>query len=124
MPWTLYTRNVPPRIPRLLALLGLAALSCRAPSAPNPRTIPREDDPDAAAHYAAMKRGLTSGINPHVLYHAAPERIAPMPHLSVNCQQLDEHIGNRLTTNAAGSIGGASLGTWTSLGPGNIGGRT
>src|SRR5258708_3269487 len=110
------------RIPRLVSLLAAAMLSCRAPVAPRVPGVVEQDAPDAAIRCAAFKRGLTSAINPHPLYDAARARIAQMPHVSVNGDRIDDRAGGRLTANAVNTPA-APLGTWTSLGPGNIGGR-
>jgi photosystem II stability/assembly factor-like uncharacterized protein len=105
------------RIPRLLLLLVLLTPWIGAPE--HEATVVENDDPDAAAAYFAAKRGLTSAINPHPLYDAARAEIARMPHTSV----MGERLGTgRLTNNAVNNS--APGGTWQSLGPGNVGGRT
>src|SRR5437868_14667466 len=88
------------------AMLALLALAC---SIDGPRTASRhpraanKDSPDAAARYFAMKRGLTSGINPYPLYDAARA-------------QMERR--SRVVENAAGSS--AYAGTWSLLGPMNV----
>jgi hypothetical protein len=104
--------------------MAAVMLSCRAPIAPRVAAVVEQDGPDAAASYAAMKRGLTSGTNPHPLYDAARARIAQMPHFSVNGDRIDERTGGRLTTNASETSTETLHGVWGFLGPGNIGGRT
>lgn len=105
---------MPPRIPRPLAVLGLVfAVRCslfaphpvRMAHSDQPRAI-HEDSPDAAAQYFAMKRGLTDGFNPHPLYDAARAQI------------------ERRSRLVAESATGPLVGSWTSLGPTNIAGRT
>lgn len=73
--------------------------------------LPSFDEPDAAAAFFAMKRGITADTNVHALYAAARERLAGMQR------------GSRVAANA---IPGSTLsaGAWTFLGPGNVGGRT
>jgi len=73
--------------------------------------VTRYDEPDAAAAFFAMKRGITAETNVHALYVAARQRLAEMQR------------GSRIAANAAGDQS-LSAGFWTFLGPGNIGGRT
>jgi hypothetical protein len=67
------------------------------------RTPQSFDEPDAAAAFFAMKRGITPQTDVHALYAAARERLARAPR------------------SAQGSL---AAGAWSFLGPGNIGGRT
>lgn len=82
-------------VPRLLlALPLLLLLSFDAHRAVVPVEL---DEPDAASRFESLQRGVPRGVNPHRLYDAARLRMAKMSH---------------------------TTGTWTFLGPGNIGGRT
>jgi len=74
---------------------------------------PRFDEPDAAAEYFAMKRGITAGVDVNARYGAARARIDRMPRLSLAAAPESVHAESLFTS-----------GGWTFLGPGNIGGRT
>jgi photosystem II stability/assembly factor-like uncharacterized protein len=82
-------------------------------SVPRKAATPRFDEPDAAAEYFAMKRGITAGVDVNARYAAARARIERMPRLSLAEEQGRVHTESLFTS-----------GGWTPLGPGNIGGRT
>ena len=76
---------------------------------------PRFDEPDAAAEYFALKRGITAEVDVNVRYAAARGQMDRMPRLALG------------EAPASGRIRSESLftsGAWTFLGPGNVGGRT
>ncbi|HET7433314.1 MAG TPA: hypothetical protein VFN10_01240 [Thermoanaerobaculia bacterium] len=79
----------------------------------------REDEPDAADEYYAMKR-QTSG-DPQALYAAARAAMAKLPRYSTESDTIERAGIGRLQTDAANE---RPFGKWQSLGPGNIGGRT
>jgi hypothetical protein len=85
------------RLPILLLVSLL--LSCSA--APEKPAAFQDKPGEAAEHYQARRQ--TNGADPHALYRAAREQMAAMAPLSK---------------------GTTPIGSWTFLGPGNIGGRT
>ncbi|HEX3580001.1 MAG TPA: hypothetical protein VHY33_15670 [Thermoanaerobaculia bacterium] len=89
-------------------------LSRSVPRVDRPTIEARFDDPDAAAEYFAMKRGITADVDVNARYAAARARIDRMPRLS-----LAQTDGSRVHAESLFTSGG-----WTFLGPGNIGGRT
>jgi photosystem II stability/assembly factor-like uncharacterized protein len=99
------------RIALSLGLLLLVSHSGIPPAGP----IAEQDSPDAAAAYAAMKRGP----NPFPGYERARAQLRRMAHVSVAGERLDM---GRLAANA--QFPPRSAGAWQALGPGNIGGRT
>ena len=94
-----------PRFPSLLAAtLLVCACSHRYVRQPE-----RFDQPGEAAAYYAMKREAPPGQSPQALYEAARERIDRMSH--------DRFLAR------TDSVDDDTIGSWTFLGPGNIGGR-
>ena len=111
---------------RSLALLLLVLTSCttvppyraaverKRPSA----TTPRQDQPDAAWDYYVMKR--QGSPDPHERYRQARAEMSAMPRYAT---VGDRHFTPRFRETTMATDTGA-IGSWTSLGPGNIGGRT
>ncbi len=95
-----------------LALLVACSLGQR-PTAN--RQLLEEDDPDEAAHYFALKRGITPDLDVNARYAAARERLSGMPRMSVAAPAP----GAGRQPRAA-----AVTQPWQFLGPGNVGGRT
>jgi len=91
---------------RSLLALALAAtfISCTHIDRSEREEFVREDQPDAAADYYAMKRAGTD--DPHRAYAIAREEMRRMPHLRTDANDTRE------------------IDRWLPLGPGNIGGRT
>jgi photosystem II stability/assembly factor-like uncharacterized protein len=93
---------------RLLAPLLLVLL---ATCAHRPETE-RQDDPDEAARYFALKRGITADLDLNARYAAAREHILGMPRMSV------------VAPIRVGRLRSEAVQAWQFLGPGNVGGRT
>jgi len=96
---------------RLLAplLLVLVAACVHRPE------IERQDDPDEAARYFALKRGITADLDLNARYLAAREHIFTMRQTSVAAPAPG--AGRQPRANAMTQV-------WQFLGPGNVGGRT
>jgi photosystem II stability/assembly factor-like uncharacterized protein len=77
----------------------------------------RFDDPDEAAHYFALKRGITADVDLNARYREARAHVARMAQTSVAAAAL----GRRPV---AGAATATQSGAWQFLGPGNVGGRT
>ena len=88
---------------------------------PAPPGQERADEPDAAEEYYRSKRLRPgAGVDPRAAYRKALDRMRTMPVHSVRL------AGSTVLQQggAEASATGAQLGTWTPLGPGNVGGRT
>jgi photosystem II stability/assembly factor-like uncharacterized protein len=94
-------------VPRLLVVLALLS-ACSVGQRPNTRF---EDDPDEAARYFALKRGITPDLDINARYAAAREHALHMPQTLIGAP-------------ATGRIRAEAAISWQFLGPGNIGGRT
>jgi hypothetical protein len=102
----------------LILLVVSATMSLTVPRSHRPRVeagSPRYDEPDAAAEYFAMKRGITADLDVNVRYATARAQIERMPRLALG----EEAAGGRIRAESL-----FTSGAWTFLGPGNIGGRT
>jgi hypothetical protein len=112
------------RLPLLLLASLLSACSAVAPLAQPPHQFDDEherfDRPDAAAAFDAMKRTGTDDVQAR--YDDARRQMRAMPRYATNGDRtLAPLIRSRIEpqNDATGSVG-----TWSFLGPGNIGGRT
>lgn len=103
-------------MPRLLALLLIVAVSC-AQAAHRPDEHERFDSPDAASRYDEARRSGTP--DPQAAYAAARARMQSMDRHSTVEADLAGRAPIRTNDESTGSIG-----IWSFLGPGNIGGRT
>jgi photosystem II stability/assembly factor-like uncharacterized protein len=103
---------------RRIAFVAVLLTGCLS-SVP-PRVPAREDLPDRAAEFYAMKRGITAATDTHALYAAARERMAAMGRFSTVADEVIERSGRARVLTAPAF----TLSAWTQLGPGNIGGRT
>jgi len=95
-----------------------AAMSLPVPRPHRPRfnvDAPRFDEPDAAAEYFALKRGITADVDVNAHYAAARARIDRMPRVAL----AETTLSGRIRSESLFTSGG-----WTFLGPGNVGGRT
>ena len=98
-------------------LLGSVALAVSV-TRHSPRIVRAFDDPDAAAaYYAARRVPAVATIDPRERYRAADERMTRMSRYATVGARRFPSVRDSGPTSAA-------LGSWTSLGPGNIGGRT
>lgn len=136
----------------LLAPIGLMAADQKKPEAPKPlvKISPAQkarlerksanlakrkfDDPDLAEEFYANSRTgpiITRGANPTTGvrplnpadYMAALEALKSMPRISSSTKTVLP-AENSLSTSRTSAAPGAALGTWTSIGPTNQGGRT
>jgi hypothetical protein len=104
---------------RVLPFVLLTALACTHQR--RALEIERFDQPDRAAEFFAAKRGITSDTHLGTLCNAARAHMQSMQRFSTVGDRVVERgrnariLSNSPTTTAVG---------WTSLGPGNIGGRT
>jgi photosystem II stability/assembly factor-like uncharacterized protein len=104
---------------RVLPFVLLAAVACTHHR--SAAEVERFDQPDRAAEFFAAKRGITSDTHLGTLYNAARMHMQSMQRFSTTGDRIVERgrnariLSNAPTTTAVG---------WTSLGPGNIGGRT
>ncbi|MEE4274058.1 MAG: hypothetical protein V2I67_20440 [Thermoanaerobaculales bacterium] len=123
----------------IFAVLGGAVLASDTPARPSPpnetirSAVERHssaslrpfDEPDAAAELAWRKRqGPGPDFNTAAAYRRAREHMDAMPRYS---SRLGVEIERRAPATVAGVAAFATkrlLGTWETLGPGNIGGRT
>jgi photosystem II stability/assembly factor-like uncharacterized protein len=105
---------------RVLCLLTLSLAACTA-SIPlvHERIDGREDNPDRAAEYRAMKRAGSD--DPYASLAAAREAMRALPVYSSVDGVLRESSSRRVVKSTSDDT---PLGKWRFLGPGNIGGRT
>src|SRR5690349_3034839 len=94
---------------RALAVLLMLSACVSAPRV-QPIDLARDDDPDLAAEYDAMRRGGTDDIQRS--YALARERM----------RRMSRH--STVATDATDATTKAPFGRWQFLGPGNFGGRT
>ncbi|HYM61503.1 MAG TPA: hypothetical protein VEZ11_11500 [Thermoanaerobaculia bacterium] len=108
-------------IRRILFILSLISLlaGCRTGQTSDGRPE-RMDQPDAADAYFAMKR-TSDGTPSNVLYSRARAQMEIMPRYATEGDRTLPAHSARVVTN---DVDTGSVGPWTSLGPGNIGGRT
>lgn len=99
----------------LLTLLLLLVAACSADKLP-----PRDDAPEGAAAYHAMRRAGSD--DPHRDYAIAREAMKRMPQYS-SPADLWREPGRRAEANAA-EYTDRPFDRWVPLGPGNVGGRT
>lgn len=105
---SLVVRNAIDRLQPAVTLSG---------TVPRPPAAARDDDPGAAFEYAAMKRQAVDGRDPVealLAAHAELERLPP----------YSSRLGRRLDPAEARVAAKSGVGTWESIGPGNVGGRT
>lgn len=102
---------------RRLAVLFLVTLTACTASLPPREVDEREDDPDLAAEYRALKQ--TGSADPYASLSAAREAMRELPRYSTTDGVLRAPVKQNALTEEAGP-----LGKWRFLGPGNIGGRT
>jgi hypothetical protein len=99
------------------------------------RAIRTFDDPDAAAAFFAARRAASNGsVDPRERYRTALDRMERMPRYSTpggrRLPSLRDAGSTRpprtwpAASGAVASRAAATLGVWTPLGPGNVGGRT
>ncbi len=100
---------------RVLFLLTLCLTACTASI---PVVDEREDDPDRAAEYRALKRAGSE--DPFASLAAAQKAMRAMPRYST----VDDKLVTPLRDSETRLLDDSPLGKWRFLGPGNIGGRT
>ena len=125
---------------RLLLLVTLLSLACSRfhfPDAAMEREREREsqerelgveesqDEPGEAAEYYASRREMEGDETPIRRYAAARERMAAMSRYATSDDKLVPARGDRGRGVASDAvISNKAIGSWTFLGPGNVGGRT
>lgn len=101
---------------RLLVLLVALLAACTSAVPPEKD---RNDDPDLAGEYYALKRAGTEDI--HASLAAARVQMKRMPRYSTVADAIQRPLAQRI---AADAHSPAPLRPWKFLGPGNVGGRT
>jgi len=114
---------------------GLALAGAEPPGAPDPPPRPSSpaadrpgasyDEPDAAFEYYRLKRlGASPSHDPMAAYQAALVHMDGMPLHSTTLGSLAPARPGTTLASLTKFVAARSLGRWTALGPGNIGGRT
>ena len=113
------TRTVAAPSPSLVPQRPLAS------GQPRPAAFKRYDEPKEGLEFFARKRApVGERAVPSERYRAARERITDMPVYSTRTGTLGAPGGRGRGQVGTTANGGPDIGTWSALGPGNIGGRT
>jgi hypothetical protein len=110
----------------LISLILLSLIACATPRRVERALEEREDAPEEAAQYYAMRRAGSDDV--HRSLAAAREAMRRMDHYSTVTGVLRQRVARDVAGNAADTASNATaprpFGTWQFLGPGNVGGRT